>query len=61
MSRPLQVILDEVKAAINACSWYRMQAQEAQDGIKQELTKLLHLNLEVYFEIYDSIVDLLYL
>ena len=55
MSRQFQVVLDDIQAAVDACSWFKMQisglqvqdTREAQDGVKHELAKLLHLNLEV--------------
>ena len=55
MSRQFQAVLGDIEAAVDACSWFKMQisglqvqdTREAQDGVKRELAKLLHLNLEV--------------
>ena len=55
MSRQFQAVLDDIQAPVDACSWFKMQisglqvqdTREAQGGVKRELAKLLHLNLEV--------------
>ena len=46
MSRPFQAILDDVQAAVDACSWCRMQiaALQVQDTHEAQDIRGLYLN-----------------